>query len=327
VTGRGISRGRATTVECALFEAGVSVHTAGQGRVTEFVAERGMHDARFVVSTPGWPRETGWPPAVQGGASVPGYSVYADDADRVRGRVANNGEVMAALARLASSARRGFALVVARQRTAILALGEHRSAHFIDCCVELVRSLHGLRRRFLDLAGPPAARVTGERVCGVERTNYVASAVPRLRLRIDARGCWLEGGVHPQETPPAMRPLVARLCSVGRDPTIATSSDEIAVGVAGVLHDRELREFIETGRDVVAFLTAPAPAAPAGLPGVHVEQVATLRDADCQVCGSRMADDRRVLCRQCRTPHHADCWTYNGRCSTYGCGCTQQARA
>ncbi|HEX7899604.1 MAG TPA: hypothetical protein VF950_17680 [Planctomycetota bacterium] len=45
----------------------------------------------------------------------------------------------------------------------------------------------------------------------------------------------------------------------------------------------------------------------------------------CQVCGS---DDegRRVVCRSCRTPHHADCWTYAGRCSTYGCGGKETVR-
>jgi hypothetical protein len=39
----------------------------------------------------------------------------------------------------------------------------------------------------------------------------------------------------------------------------------------------------------------------------------------CQVCGSDILS-RAVLCRACRTPHHEECWTYAGRCSTYGCG-------
>jgi hypothetical protein len=40
----------------------------------------------------------------------------------------------------------------------------------------------------------------------------------------------------------------------------------------------------------------------------------------CQVCGSRIPAEGRVFCRRCRTPHHKDCWEYNGKCSTFGCG-------
>jgi hypothetical protein len=40
---------------------------------------------------------------------------------------------------------------------------------------------------------------------------------------------------------------------------------------------------------------------------------------ECQVCGSVM-DTRVVLCSKCRTPHHEECWSYTGTCSTYGCG-------
>ena len=39
----------------------------------------------------------------------------------------------------------------------------------------------------------------------------------------------------------------------------------------------------------------------------------------CRICGTMMVVDR-VVCRKCETPHHADCWSYNGGCSTYGCG-------
>ncbi|HXX95015.1 MAG TPA: RING finger protein, partial [Planctomycetota bacterium] len=40
----------------------------------------------------------------------------------------------------------------------------------------------------------------------------------------------------------------------------------------------------------------------------------------CQVCGSPIPADYRVYCRRCRTPHHRDCWEFNGQCSTYACG-------
>jgi len=40
----------------------------------------------------------------------------------------------------------------------------------------------------------------------------------------------------------------------------------------------------------------------------------------CQICGSEIAPDVRVTCRRCNTPHHKDCWEFNGQCSTYACG-------
>jgi hypothetical protein len=42
-------------------------------------------------------------------------------------------------------------------------------------------------------------------------------------------------------------------------------------------------------------------------------------DASCRVCGDPIGQDV-VYCGTCKTPHHYDCWTYNGACSIYGCG-------
>ena len=38
----------------------------------------------------------------------------------------------------------------------------------------------------------------------------------------------------------------------------------------------------------------------------------------CMVCGEPLVHDV-VHCRRCRTPHHRECWSYCGGCSTYGC--------
>ncbi|MCS6862251.1 MAG: hypothetical protein NZT92_18255 [Abditibacteriales bacterium] len=38
----------------------------------------------------------------------------------------------------------------------------------------------------------------------------------------------------------------------------------------------------------------------------------------CQICGEELTWNK-VVCRRCRTPHHRDCWEYNGGCSVYGC--------
>jgi len=59
-----------------------------------------------------------------------------------------------------------------------------------------------------------------------------------------------------------------------------------------------------------AALAPPRPA--------PVELVVQVAGGVCQICGSAM-DERIVYCAKCRTPHHEECWMYNGACSTYGC--------
>ena len=40
----------------------------------------------------------------------------------------------------------------------------------------------------------------------------------------------------------------------------------------------------------------------------------------CLVCSHPIAPDEHVRCRRCRTPHHPDCWEFNGGCATFACG-------
>lgn len=42
----------------------------------------------------------------------------------------------------------------------------------------------------------------------------------------------------------------------------------------------------------------------------------------CLVCGDKVVS-QKVRCRQCRTPHHKECWEYVGKCSVFGCGSTR----
>lgn len=53
--------------------------------------------------------------------------------------------------------------------------------------------------------------------------------------------------------------------------------------------------------------------------GVQVVAVETAAEGACQVCGAALGEEA-VRCAKCETRHHADCWEYAGRCSTYGCG-------
>ncbi len=50
-----------------------------------------------------------------------------------------------------------------------------------------------------------------------------------------------------------------------------------------------------------------------------------LLDQLCQVCGEPLVTGV-VHCPRCATPHHADCWSYNGGCSIYGCLATSLVR-
>ena len=59
-----------------------------------------------------------------------------------------------------------------------------------------------------------------------------------------------------------------------------------------------------------AALAPPRPPSP--------ESIVFIAGGECQVCGAAM-EEAVVLCSKCRTPHHEECWTYNGACSTYGC--------
>jgi hypothetical protein len=47
---------------------------------------------------------------------------------------------------------------------------------------------------------------------------------------------------------------------------------------------------------------------------------AATAEAVCPICSTKIAPEALVVCRRCETPHHQDCWEFNGRCSTYACG-------
>jgi hypothetical protein len=42
-------------------------------------------------------------------------------------------------------------------------------------------------------------------------------------------------------------------------------------------------------------------------------------EAMCQVCGTSLTGAPVVRCASCSTLHHADCWDYAKKCSTFGC--------
>ena len=78
----------------------------------------------------------------------------------------------------------------------------------------------------------------------------------------------------------------------------------------------DLDEFIRLGLELYdqAILTQTR-----GIDFVDSDVVKPLEDAMCQVCGEQIAEEL-VFCKRCKTPHHRECWQYNGCCTTFGCG-------
>jgi hypothetical protein len=50
---------------------------------------------------------------------------------------------------------------------------------------------------------------------------------------------------------------------------------------------------------------------------------AAAEPSQCLVCAQVIADPVGMACTACDTPHHRDCWDYNGRCALFGCGGTR----
>jgi hypothetical protein len=55
---------------------------------------------------------------------------------------------------------------------------------------------------------------------------------------------------------------------------------------------------------------------------VEVQEVADAlsEGSQCEICGTGLAAGLVVRCARCRTPHHRECWEFNGVCSTFACG-------
>ncbi|MDP6444546.1 MAG: RING finger protein [Pirellulaceae bacterium] len=60
----------------------------------------------------------------------------------------------------------------------------------------------------------------------------------------------------------------------------------------------------------------------AGVLAVGIDLADSIVSSDpghCRICGETL-NDNIVYCRRCRTPHHKDCWKFNGSCSMFACG-------
>lgn len=66
--------------------------------------------------------------------------------------------------------------------------------------------------------------------------------------------------------------------------------------------------------EAAPVVTQPASLRPSQLSLGQVQ----LRLAKCPVCRDDVRDGARA-CTQCKTPHHAECFDFNGRCAIFGC--------
>jgi len=84
-------------------------------------------------------------------------------------------------------------------------------------------------------------------------------------------------------------------------------------------HYAELADFVQRALDLYDQLML---AGSRGIEFLEQQSFQPLDEAKCQVCGEEIGADL-VFCRRCKTPHHRECWQYNGACSVFGCGETR----
>jgi hypothetical protein len=115
--------------------------------------------------------------------------------------------------------------------------------------------------------------------------------------------------------------------SVGRlyflpDATIHLTRETLTVRARGYLRkERELWALARTAIDFTRYVLELT-----CTPGISWGETRT-EGGECQICGSALRLAAGVVqCSRCRTPHHLECWKYNGRCSTFACGETRYTR-
>lgn len=112
---------------------------------------------------------------------------------------------------------------------------------------------------------------------------------------------------------------VERLLQIRNDlPTcIIRDGDRLVVRKLGLPADwRELLELIRVACDLYDQVRLVGDEAIEFVDGV---EAALLDEVICPICGDPIGHDL-VYCGSCKTPHHRECWEYNGRCATFACG-------
>jgi len=98
------------------------------------------------------------------------------------------------------------------------------------------------------------------------------------------------------------------------DPAVEITRDTLVVRAQEwISGEEDLTSLVSTASEFVGYLLRLGPE----------EGIAWVAGGDaepsiCPVCAAAM-EEAVVHCDKCRTPHHEECWTYVGQCSTYAC--------
>jgi len=104
-----------------------------------------------------------------------------------------------------------------------------------------------------------------------------------------------------------------RLLKGFSDPTIDVTPQQLTVTVRRYLRDETaITTLISAAMAFLDYVLNEPVAA-----GIVLGEL-TAAGGRCPVCGTELRGPT-VTCAQCRAAQHAECWTYMGRCSTYGC--------
>ncbi len=197
----------------------------------------------------------------------------------------------------------------------------------------------------VDLPGPPfRARLRygmrlgdhGDRFLYVEFACPMSEETPRLviaseewrgRLRVDAALTALDVGAWPYLVragnasfasillDPPMRALIAKIDQMHAGSFLLdVRPGQMSIrSAARIAEHARMQEFIALCYQLAGRL----------VPSVGIEvmevRVSAPEEAMCRVCGCAVTAPV-ARCASCRTPHHQDCWDYNGGCSVYACG-------
>ena len=111
---------------------------------------------------------------------------------------------------------------------------------------------------------------------------------------------------------------VSEAAPVGRE-LLGRVLDRARVIVQELIGDKVVSA--DDGRILAASLSGTLRAAAPVRGGAKISTVT----GTCLVCGDSLEARMVVFCVACDTPHHPDCWSYNGRCATFACGCVDAA--
>lgn len=133
--------------------------------------------------------------------------------------------------------------------------------------------------------------------------EHVVAAVPEA----------LAARVFSQEARDRAIAAVRRLEGMS-EPAIQLTRTELRIQVEQDIETLDdILRLVQTAEDLLGLPTAAAPDSK-----IELGDLRLTAGAACPVCRAAL-DDRVVQCDSCQSPHHAECWIYEGRCATYAC--------